>query len=189
MSGRFWITGLPRSRTAWFSVAATTSSSICVHEPTSRLQSFGDLCEFWKPKFGVDFGVSDSALAMRAEIILQQLQPRTLIIDRPVDECVASYLEYAERNGLPSDGEACLHFANEALSALETIRENPLVCSVDYDDLADYAILYRAMEWILPGRDFPDLKALMGLNIQVHNPRSFIGAAMTHSRWHMNRRA
>lgn len=185
MSHRFFITGLPRSRTAWFSVAATTPSSVCVHEPTATLASFQQLRDLWVPRYGIDFGVSDSSLASMAPRILSELKPRTLIIDRPVEDCVRSYAEYAARHGMPFFEAACTEMARRSLVALDTVRDHPLVCTVAYDALHDHAVMYRAMEWILPGREFPDLRQLMAMNIQVNDPEPLIAAAGAHTGWHL----
>lgn len=185
MSGRFFITGLPRSRTAWFSVATTTPSSACFHEPTSGLKSYADLKKFWAPKFGVDIGVSDSCLALMAPRILADLSPRTLIIERPLEDVMRSYIAYASKTGISVLEAAARKFAEAWVRSLESVRDHPLVKVVQFSDLDDYSAVLAAMRWLLPHRDFPDLKALMTFNIQVSAKHIRELAAKPHNGWHL----
>lgn len=187
MSGRFLICGLPRSRTAWFSVAATTPKSICFHEPTSGLQSFEDLKEFWSPRFGVDLGISDSCLAPQLGRILDELKPRTLIIERDPETAIMSYKKYALAAGLPFGELHCWRFVRAAKREIETVRSHPLVKCVKFHTLDDYATLAEAMEWILPGIDLPDLRTLMSFNIQVTAKHVIAVASKPHSGWHLEK--
>lgn len=186
MTGRFFITGLPRSRTAWFSVATTTPSSICFHEPTSRLQSFDELRDFWAPKFGVDIGISDSALAPQIGRILEELKPRTLIIERPVDDTIESFRAYAAKTGLHVDEESCRKFARASFEALGKVMAHPLVKTVSFDALDDYAVMLDAMNWLLPGTELPDFRTLMGFNIQVSAAGIEKTIGLRHTRWHLD---
>lgn len=189
MADRFFITGLPRSRTAWFSVAATTQTSVCFHEPTPRLDSFQALRDFWAPKFGVDIGIADSALAPQIGRILDELKPRTLIVQRPAEEAITSFKAYAEKTGLAFDEQACRAFAGTSLKAMERLLGHPLVKTVSFHALDDYDVCLEALQWILPGREFPDLRALMGLNIQVSARRALEDASRQHAGWHMENAA
>lgn len=185
MTARYWVTGLPRSRTAWFSVATTTPTSICFHEPLSRLQSFAELREFWMPRLGVAMGISDSGLAPQAGRILEELKPRTLIIERPLDEAVASFRAFARKTSLHVDEAHCRRFSEISLRALGQVRRHPLVKAVDFHALDDYEVMMDAMSWLLPGREFPDLKALMTFNIQIKASEIERTANLPHTNWHL----
>lgn len=185
MAGRFLICGLPRSRTAWFAVASTTPTSVCFHEPLHRLQSFAELREFWVPKFGVDIGISDSGLAPQLPRILAELQPRTLIVLRPLADAIGSFKAYAARIGLHVDESHCERFTRAAQAGIEAVRGNPLVKTVDYAALDDYNTVRACMEWILPDTDLPDLRTLMNFNIQVAAQHIRKIASEPHSGWHL----
>lgn len=184
-AGRFFITGLPRSRTAWFSVASTTHSSICYHEPTKGLSSFDELRDFWTPKYGVDIGVSDSSLALQVGRILDELKPRTLVIHRPLDEAIKSFAKYATDNDLPYDGKWCSEFGEMSALALATIGSHPLVKTVRFGELDDYAVMCDCLKWLLPNAEFPDLKSLMGFNIQVQSSVIKDYLTIPHNGWHL----
>lgn len=185
MSGRFFITGLPRSRTAWFSVAATTPTSVCFHEPTSRLARYADLLTFWAPRFGVDIGISDSCLAPHVERILADMQPRTLIIERPLEDVMRSYADYAARTGISMVEANARRHAEASVRALNGVKRHHLVKIVSFAALDDYAEVLAAMRWLLPHRDFPDLRTLMTFNIQVSAKHVQELAAKPHNGWHM----
>lgn len=185
MSGRFFITSLPRSRTAWFAVATTTPTAVCFHEPLSRLQSFTDLREFWAPKCGIDVGISDSGLAPQIGRILEELKPRTLIVKRGVDASIQSFRDFASKTSLHVDEGRCRRFSEIALAALSKVRHHPLVKVVDFHALDDYGTMLDAMNWLLPGREFPDLKALMAFNIQVKTSEIERTANLPHTNWHL----
>lgn len=184
MSGRFFITGLPRSRTAWFAVATNTPTSVCFHEPTARLNSFEDLREFWAPKFGVDIGISDSCLAPLAERIVEELQPRTLVVERPFEDVLRSYINYAARAGISVNEAKIRRFAGAAIEALENIKASPVVKTVQFAALDDYTEVLSAMRWLLPNRDLPDLRTLMTFNIQVAAKHIRAMATKPHNSWH-----
>lgn len=185
MSGRFFITGLPRSRTAWFSVATTTATSVCYHEPVARLQSYVELREFWAPKFGIDIGVSDSGLALYAPEILADLNPRTLIIERSLDDVIASFLAYAKHTSIVVDEARSRKFAQRCLDALDRIKSHPQVKTASFESLDDYATMLCAMRWLLPGRDFPDLRELMRMNIQLSHREIEREVGLPHTKWHL----
>lgn len=184
MAGRFFICGLPRSRTAWFAVATCTQTSLCYHEITKDVSSFTELADMWAPKYGVDVGVSDSALALQAGRVLAELKPKTLIVERPVDECLKSYQRYAEAAGWPTNPDATRELFESMVGALEAIKSDPLVLSVPYDELRTRAGVAKCLQWLLPGREFPDLQMLMGMNIQVMPVVVEAAIKRGHNMWH-----
>lgn len=185
MSGRFFITGLPRSRTAWFSVATTTPTSVCFHEPIAGLSSYDELVDLWSPKFGVDIGISDSCLALHTERILNDLSPRTLLIERPLEDVMRSYAAYASRTGITMIEQVSRQRAEDASSALGRIKDHPLVQVVKYGALDDYDVVLSSMRWLLPHREFPDLRSLMTFNIQVAAKHIQNLICMPHNGWHL----
>ena len=141
---RFLITGLPRSRTAWFAVATGA-----LHEPFSR-EGFS-----FFPKWA-DGGISDSGAGSVLGAIIHDFKPRTLVIDRPMGEVVISLRDY----GVWFDGaEGLLGRLYQALQ-----YDHPLIKRVAYDDLRDHRVMEGCMDWL--GVKVPNLHQLMHMNIQ-----------------------
>jgi hypothetical protein len=149
---RFFITGLPRSRTAWFAVA-----SGAMHEPSARM-AWSDLKAMWIGTPGM--GVSDSGLAPRLPEILADVKPRTLIIERTKEAVLCSLAGYF--GGLAVDWEKVNALLDEALRGLE--MESPLIRRVAYRDLADMDTLMGCFDWI--GVSPVNLDQLRHMNIQ-----------------------
>ena len=159
MSTPFFITGLPRSRTAWFSVATSTPESVCHHEPTAWLSDWPELVRLWTESKFRYVGISDSGLGMLLPSILDELRPRTLIIRRSVDQVETSLNQF----GISSPR---LRRRLEALQDMLRIYEDhPLVRVIPYEEL-DYWAVSDAIDWLTPGTSQPMLHQLMHLNIQ-----------------------
>lgn len=163
----FFCTGLPRSRTAWLSVIATTPRSICAHEPSRDFASFDDLKAAWlAPRPAPEFvGVSDSGLGLQIGRVLEEIQPRTLIVERDLEEVRRSLAAYMR--GLPYDqalGDAFLH---RLQSALDAVARHPLVLRIPYEKLRLAESVQHAFAWLCPGLDMSHVPALMRLNVQV----------------------
>lgn len=180
---RFFITGLPRSRTAWFSVATSGARSVCYHEPTHHIGSFGQLREFWEPSFGMATGMSDSALCPQLPRILSDIGPRTLIVERPLEESLFSFSAWAGKYSIAVDLDACRRIARLSLAAVEAARSHPLVKCVGYSDLQSPDVVMECLHWLLPGHDFPDARALMGMNIQIMPDLAIRRARKLRSLW------
>src|SRR5215472_13650222 len=79
---RFLISGLPRSRSAWFAVATGA-----LHEPISR-EGYRDFV--WP----AGTGVADSGAGLWLAEIMDDFAPRVLIVERNVDEVIESIRRY-----------------------------------------------------------------------------------------------
>lgn len=158
MMGRFWITGLPRSRTAWLSIAATTGNSICHHEP-----GYGDYetaAALWRGlgKYP-SVGIADAGMGMIIDRILWDFSPKTLIIERPVSEVFDSFLAY--------NGEASPNLMDRlyALQSALAKADNALIKRISYDALTDEDVVRECLDWM--GIKPLNLSGLMRLNIQA----------------------
>ena len=58
MPKRFFITGLPRSRTAWMAAFMTSGNAVCLHEPRNW-------AAMWNHDGAQHVGISDSGLGFR----------------------------------------------------------------------------------------------------------------------------
>lgn len=174
VNSRFWITGLPRSRTAWFAVAMRVAGHGCFHELTAEARTFAEFKERWTE------GNSDSACGLHVERILAEIAPRTLVIERPVEDVALSLARlYGPRPGL--------------LALLESLRDalsiaHPLIKRVAFSDLSDPEALTEAAEWLAPGSG-QAVASLADMNIQVTGARAAALAVIPHTLWHLARAA
>lgn len=150
--GRFLITGLPRSRTAWFAVATEA-----LHEPISR-EGWLPFMPKWKP----NQGVSDGGAGMFLRDILATYSPRTLIIDRPLIEAARSFYAYAAPH-VPLDGDRLITSLARLQDALAHVSD-PQVKRVPYHALNDIDVLHECFDWL--GVNPRNLEQLMHMNIQ-----------------------
>lgn len=149
MSGRFLITGLPRSRTAWWAVATGA-----LHEPISQ-QGY-DAFD-WK----AGEGVSDAGAGMHLAKILADHACKTLIVERPMAEVIASLALFLE--GRQVDWEFIRFKLNDLAEALQ--HDDPLIKRVRYDDLAIPGVVLSCVQWL--GVKPRNLAQLMHMNIQT----------------------
>ena len=149
---RFLISGLPRSRTAWFAVATGA-----LHEPLSR---FG----YWP--IGVQ-GISDSGAAIHLKRILTEgvgpanEPPRTLIIERERAKVMQSLRRYV--GGLPMDWSKVDAYLDQALRGLAV--ESELIRRVSFDSLADVEVVRDCLAW-LEVKEPPQLEQLMTFRVE-----------------------
>lgn len=158
-ASRFFITGLPRSRTAWFSaVCDAIPGVVCYHEPLREFSRWDDVGAIWEKPRGF-VGVSDSGLGLHLGEILAQFRPRTLIVRRPFDEVIASLVEA----GFPVSPSILSILQRR----LDRFQHNGLVRVVDFKDLDRIDVVYDALQHILPGAivDRDKLSRLMGMII------------------------
>lgn len=163
MVGRFFITGLPRSRTAWLSLACDmVHGAVCYHEPLRELSRWDDVGAIWgDPKAQGFVGVSDSGLGLHLGEILAQFGPRTLIVQRSMGEVIVSLL--AAGFGVSAGVLSILQ------RRLDVHTEHPLVKVVAFRDLDQIDVVLDALEHLMPGAyvDRDRLARLMGMNVQA----------------------
>ena len=166
MSTPFFITGLPRSRTAWFAIATSTDRSVCHHEP--HYGDFETAAELWAMQSRYEFvGIADAGLGMHLRRILDEVGPRTLIIDRDpmaVASSLRKYMGLSEVRLGPGWYPAVLARLKVLVEALAV--EHPLIKRVAFDDLKDIYTLRDCFDWLMPGCKPLNLTQLMHMNIQ-----------------------
>ena len=180
----FFITGLPRSRTAWMAVAATTADSVCKHEPTMHYASFEALLEWWAADVHVLRGVSDSGLGMMLPEILNALGCRTLVVERPLEDVERSIYQLWDEHGVVGNQLLVRRRLNALDEVLARHRRHRLVKVVDFDDLCSPHVVAEALDWIMPMVAAPNLRELVRMNIQA-DLRYSLAHAYGSSQWWM----
>lgn len=176
----FLITGLPRTRTAWWSVVATGPWSICLHEPSALCNSLPELIALWNKGDVAYSGIADSALIFQMGPIMEMVKPRTLLIKRDVDEVQASLVKAFK--GYPVNEEAGLAYIKECAAQFERWESHPLVKVVDFKDLHDIKTVEDCLSWLMPSGRYEFKRELMHINVQVDAGYSMSQAG--HSQWY-----
>ena len=159
---RFFITGLPRSRTAWLATLADmVPNAVCHHEPTTWFDRWQDVETIWGESEAGHVGISDSCLGFRLGDILDHYGPRVLVVARPMEEVAASL----EAIGLP--------VAHKALAILwgriHPYLDDPLVRVVPYDALYDEVTVFSCLKHLMPDAHIDPAKVgrMMSMNVQA----------------------
>ena len=136
---KYLITGLPRSRTAWMAEFMPN----CAHEPVGYMQKIEDLQQVYS-----DFdGVSDSGMGFWLGWILEHIKPRTVIIERPIEEVEASLMAMGTK--LPAT-----NFCDLLLEELAKFHDHPLVMRVPFNALGNVRVMQKVW-WHLLGASHP----------------------------------
>ena len=170
MTHPFLITGLPRSRTAWFAaLASQMERAICYHEPMARLRRWEDSFNVWDHSPYQFTGLSDSALGFHLPQILRDYSPNTVMVLRDQREVVASLAA----RGVA--GEAYCDVLHRRL--MRSIR-HPLVMTVGFDELGDAIKAGECLQWLMPGArlDWEKIEQMCRINVQAM-PEPMLNAA------------
>ena len=141
----FLITGLPRSRTAWLSVLCSTSDSICYHEPIGGIRDVSDIEALYRSDFYKYVGISDSGLGFFLPWILENIKPRTLIVERDPLQVAASLAQL----GLPRT-----NFLDLLGERLAPFKSHPLVMWVPFEALNTKRVIQKIYWHLMPGHAF-----------------------------------
>lgn len=162
MTQPFLITGLPRSRTAWFSVLTTTEASLCYHEPLFGMSHWTDVYKLWRAGDRAYTGVSDCCAGFHLKAILAEIAPRTLIVERPIREVEASLAREFPKTKRSN-------FCELLAEKLNGVPNSDLVKRVSFDMLRFPLVVESCWQWLLPDLPFDTLRAvqIMRANIQV----------------------
>ena len=138
---KFLITGLPRSRTAWLSEFMCD----CIHEPVPDLDEIEQLTSVFE-KYQ---GVSDSAAGFWIEWILEHIKPRTVVVERPLEEVEKSLETLLP--GLPKT-----NYCDLLLENFKKVKNHPLVMRVPFDSLSDTRVMQKVFWHLRPGDVFDE---------------------------------
>ena len=161
----FFVTGLPRSRTAWMSVFLTHGPSICLHEPTTRCGSMKEVRELMESQQPLGWvGAADPNLGLFAEEWLAEFGHDTPIV--AIARSAQGSVTAGQRafGGRTTDLE---HVAAETARGLKLIEDARGLPTVAYDQLD--AQLSEVWEELGLREPFPTAwhRELARLNIQA----------------------
>lgn len=155
----FAVTGLPRSRTAWWAAFLSDSVSVCRHDWSANVFQPADYLKAAVP--GKQSGISDTGFFLLGEHCSQYAR-RILVIHRDKDECRDSTLKAF---GIDADYSAMASRLNDVVGL-----------HVDFHDM-DKAVVSECFEY-LTGRkpDATRLDLYCDMNIQTAIGREVIAS-------------
>lgn len=161
----FLITGQPRTRTAWMSIAASMGpASICFHEPIMALGSWVEAKKLWQDYAYKYTGIADSAAGFHLTEILATVRPRTLIIER--DRAAVNW-SLQKLNGVQTN------YCDLLAGHLARASNHPLVMTVPFDELRNPDRVLECLLWLMPSLVFDrrKIEQLQTMNITVDMDR------------------
>jgi hypothetical protein len=155
--------------------AALNDKSTCIHEPLRYADAWEDVFDDVWAQHEVQYvGASDHGLGFHLPAIMARIAPRTLVINRPVEEVNASLA----RLGLPASN-IC-----ELLAEVLAACHHPNIMRVRYADLASSDVVMRCLLHLMPEAklSWSRIRTLQRLNIQAMNITEVIGEGIKRGR-------
>ena len=171
-AGKFFVTGLPRSRTAWMSAFLSTGETLCYHEPSYQIAKIEELPRLYDSTFYRHIGVSESGLGFHIEWILENIKCRTLIIERDIGDVEESMREM----GIPMDR---FYYCDLLLQTLLDVKNHPLVKWVHFNSLVHKRVMQDIYWWLMPGMAFDEQRweQFSEFKIEIADPRKMLAKA------------
>ena len=163
----FFLTGLPRSRTAWLANLFTTGEIFCWHDALLLCGSPADLPQLLRKNAPI--GDSDSALILFYPDVAEMFpgSPWVIVERDPqdaFDSLVKRFGHDVSRGGWPM-----------LIAAMQTIpKDDPNVLRVRYEELNDVEVVRRIWEHCVPAVEFDERRwaLLKRLNVERIPPSS-----------------
>lgn len=177
----YFITGLPRSRTAWLANFLTTGLTYCHHDATltgpqpSKLRKLAE--ETRKDTRAVWVGDSDSGLLVTAAATAKAFpQARWVMVRRDPEDAAESYIKYFKAHPYPSvpfiseeHARGMMKFCAHFLARIPEAIPEKLLLEVDYEDLNSEDTIRAIWEWCVPSLPFSRRRwqMLQAFNVSV----------------------
>jgi len=155
---RFFVTGLPSSRIAWLSALLSTGPSICFNQPSLRMVDVRDLERIYTSEFYHYVGVADSSLGFFIDRILDQFSPRTVIVERQLDDVEHTLAGW----GLPAS-----NYCELLKDKLEAAFTHPLAMRVPFEALDDWRWAQQIHAHLVPGLNFDETRFYEFVKLQI----------------------
>ncbi len=176
----FFVTGLPRSRTAWLANFLTCGDAFCFHDGLKYCRELEDLKKVFKRTSTSYVGNSDSALVLFYHE-LRDMFPgsKWLLVYRNFKECADSAIRLSfageETENILVDGAARL----AAIRIAELELRNPNILIVDYETLDEPETVEAIVNHLTPDIEFDRerFNLLDTLNVQIHEAKYLVSVA------------
>lgn len=183
-SNNFFISGLPRSRTAWLANLFTTDRTFCYHDALSFNSLLSMVQRFAEHK-EEKVGDSDSALILHMSPLMRFFPNAAWVfVRRPLEEASSSFWRtYGPKypNGPTSPRECDLRFEvlEEQLGQAESMVANKMI--VTFDRLSDERTIRRMWGFLLGDVPFNRERYLMLETMQINIIPSKVRLNLCHS--------
>jgi len=165
MKRHFFITGLPRSRTAWLANLFTTGPVVCFHDIHALGRSASDLLRM---EMGTHVGISDPILTLNFEALANEFPgARWLYVERPREQCLDSLLRVSEGYFQNLDRGAVVRLFDRHEKAARLVKSSPLVRIVKFDELDNYGTISAAWYHLVPEEPFDAVRWRILSNFRV----------------------
>jgi hypothetical protein len=162
----FFITGLPRTRTAWLANLFTYGSSYCFHEPASRHGDYLGIRTEIMERQGEYIGVSDCSLPFYYQDLAETLPgQRLLIVERPIEDVMESLDAWMA--GTPYDEGKLLNILNVTKEKLEWMKHYYENKTVGFDELENFEVIREVWDYLTPGLAFDEERTRMLSSIRL----------------------
>ena len=155
----FFITGLPRSRTAWLANYFSYGNTVCLHDLLHRLTIYEIGGRILKTGCA-NGGYADPALLLYWEAILEDVPAaKWLIVERDIEDVARTWDQVIGQDSTPE-----LYAYKQTLEGLK--RRAGRVLTVEFEDLNSR--LDEIERFLAPGFQCPGWRRemLLGLNVQ-----------------------
>lgn len=140
----FFITGLPRSRTAWLANLFCTDSTVCFHDPREGLNT---LLERYP---GQRVGVADSTLPLKYGALREAFpEAPWLYVERDPSECMRSFVRFT-RDYVKLLQRDLMRFWAMHHVASAAMRKDAGVLFIPFGELHEAAAIGRAWAHLVP---------------------------------------
>ena len=148
-TNNFFITGLPRSRTAWLANFLTYRESFCYHEAIRDVNSLDDLKKLLSnPKYKY-MGSSDSSLPLFAEKVMNMFpDSKLVVVERDIVKVKKSL------NKLFSEHDEIHNMLKMNMNALGKLKSKYSHLLIQYESLDDVNVCKELWEYCLPDIEF-----------------------------------
>jgi hypothetical protein len=149
----FFITGLPRTRTAWLANLFSTAGAHCYHDLLGKVRDFGEFRSRLQPIVPSRRGDSDSGLLLLFDRVSGMFPlSHWLLVLRPVHDCIASLKRAAagtQWETMAAEFETTQHhwLARYRQAILEMSQDNR-VRVVMYEELDNFNTVDKAAEFL-----------------------------------------
>ena len=160
---KFFITGLPRSRTAWFSTFLTGNNCFCYHEVLRISSGFDDAIQKLLNRKEMYVGNSDSSMPIWVDKIDSILYHSPIvIIERDINEVTNSLTNLFGEHDYTK-------VLDLTLEGLEIIKKRYNYISVDYNKLDEELYLKMIWDFCIPNIPFDKDKfeTLKSINVSI----------------------
>lgn len=185
----FFITGLPRSRTAWISNLFSHRNSYCYHELIRHADSIKEMAQLLKQRPETFVGTCDSTFPFYADQMIQEIPAcKIVIVEREPHEVFDSLLEAFGREHATQLGE----LVDMTLEAIEVLKKRYHTTSIPFEEMNDHATVMMMWESLV-GRDTFDMERFHHLNMfnmEIIVPKYMSeqrSERVEHVTYHMNR--